>query len=256
MESGQLQTKKCPFCGETVQALAIKCRYCAEFLNTEEAKALEADPLIGEDEKIDDNILFQCRPSLLAMVGSIIKAIFVLAGAVFLIVYPIEQLPIFQSGQSQVLEADSQPTAEPQTSDTLLDRLSHFALTEQQVLIFKKCRLTAGISLWILVLLVVLLKMLRLKMMFYEVTADRIEYSRGILDRRVDNLDMFRVVDLRLRRSLLDCMLGIGTVSLVTTDKSDPQFTFKKVRHSRELYNVIKQASLQADQKQRVVHLQ
>ena len=93
-------------------------------------------------------------------------------------------------------------------------------------------------------------------MIYYEVTAERIEWSRGIFDRRVDNLDMFRVIDLKLRRSILDCMLGIGTVGLITTDKTDPKFTFEKVKSCRKLYDVIKRASLEADQGQRVVHLE
>jgi uncharacterized membrane protein YdbT with pleckstrin-like domain len=101
-----------------------------------------------------------------------------------------------------------------------------------------------------------LLKVVYLKMIYYEVSGDRIEWSRGILDRRVDNLDMFRVIDLKLRRSLLDCIFGIGTVALITTDKTDPEFVFEKIRGSRELYDIVKKASLEADRRTGVVHLE
>ena len=108
----------------------------------------------------------------------------------------------------------------------------------------------------IIVLLVFCWKVLKLKMTYYEVSVDRIEFSRGILDRQVDNLDMFRVQDLKLRRSIVDCMFGIGRVVLITTDKTDPEFVFEKVRNSRKLYDAIKTASLDADRKQGVVHLE
>jgi hypothetical protein len=71
MASIDMQTKPCPFCAETIQAAAVKCRFCGEFLNTEKAKALQADPETdpesAEQEEIDDNILFAGRPSLLGM---------------------------------------------------------------------------------------------------------------------------------------------------------------------------------------------
>jgi uncharacterized membrane protein YdbT with pleckstrin-like domain len=93
-------------------------------------------------------------------------------------------------------------------------------------------------------------------MIYYEVTAERIEWGRGILDRRVDNLDMFRVIDLRMRRSLLDCIFGIGTVTLITTDKTDPKFTFQRIKKPRRLYDIIKKASLEADNRSGVVHVE
>ena len=67
---------------------------------------------------------------------------------------------------------------------------------------------------------------------------------------------MFRVIDLRLYRSVSDSLVGIGTVVLTTTDKSDPEFKFEKVHRPKLLYDTIKKASLDADSKRGVIHLE
>ncbi|MHC4679403.1 MAG: PH domain-containing protein [Planctomycetota bacterium] len=228
-----LQTKPCPFCAETIQAAAVKCRFCGEFLNSEKARALaaEADPDSdsSEGEDTDDSVLFGGRPSLWGMAPAAIKAL-----PVFALAWLLTRLPL----------------------ESFASNLLGLKLTPNQAFAIGRYRVLAGVGVAVLVLLILLLKTLVLKMVYYEVNADRIEWSRGILDRRVDNIDMFRVIDLKMRRSLLDCIFGVGTVALVTTDKSDPEFVFEKMRYSRDLYDIIKKASLEADRKTGVVHLE
>jgi uncharacterized membrane protein YdbT with pleckstrin-like domain len=228
-----LQTKPCPFCAETIQAAAVKCRFCGEFLNSEKAKALQADAEPDsescDDEQTSGDVLFAGRPSLWGMASAMVKALLVLGVAWLLIKLPLE---------------------------TLANNLLGLKLTANQAFAIGRYRIIAGFGLGTLAVLILLLKAMKLKMIYYEVTADRIEWSRGILDRKVDNVDMFRVIDLKMRRSLLDCIVGVGTVALVTTDKTDPKFVFEKVRNCRLLYDSIKKASLEADRRTGVVHLE
>ena len=91
----QPQTKPCPFCAETIQAAAIKCRFCGEFLNSERAKALERnsqpDSQTPSDEEVVDNVLFAARPSLWAMAGAMVKAAIFLGLTWSLMAFEIER---------------------------------------------------------------------------------------------------------------------------------------------------------------------
>jgi hypothetical protein len=86
------KTKECPFCAETIQAAAVKCRFCNEFLNTDKAETLqETGPEAGAVRR-PGQILFTAGPSLWAMTGSVLKSLFFLAVAALLLAFPAEDL--------------------------------------------------------------------------------------------------------------------------------------------------------------------
>lgn len=231
------RTKPCPFCAETIRYAAVKCRFCGEFLSGDRRQGdAKGAPEGQSDESQQDaesqegsSVLWAGRPSVLVLSRTFLKVACFTGVCWAIYTYPVTLIAV-RLAKANVKIAQLAPV------EAWID-LSALALGLAAVFLL----------FW---------KALALKSIRYEVTPDRIEWARGIFDRKVDNIDMFRVIDLKLRRSLLEACLGVGTVILLTTDESDPQFEFKKVHGCRRLYDILKEAGLHADKKQNVIHVE
>jgi membrane protein YdbS with pleckstrin-like domain len=235
------RTKSCPFCAETIRYEAVKCRFCGEFLPRNRRQTATQSGLaaaqpqpeeakqVPQDRADDNEILWSGRPSLFALAGAFLKTTCFVAVCWAVYRYPV------------TLPVNYIPKV-----DIGVERLAQIEAWVD----------LGALVLAVAVLLALVWKSLSLKSIYYEVTPDRIEWSRGIFDRHVDNIDMFRVIDLKLRRSLLEYLLGIGTVVVTSKDESDPHFQFVKVHGCRRLYDIIKEAGLKADKKRGVIHLE
>lgn len=232
VQSSGDHTKQCPYCAEIILAAAIKCRYCGEFLNrplrtpAQFPELKDSNPQPAGAQKQAENIVFQANPSIWCIFPTIFKTILMVAFLIFVSFWPIRQI------------------------------LMDLKIPQEIIDTFLKYRPVVGVCLTALVMMIFSYKVLKLKSIHYRVTADRVEWSRGIFERRIDNIDMFRITDLRLCRSIIDCILGIGEVVLITNDKTDPEFRFEKIRRPRQLYDIIKKSSLDADTKRGVIHLE
>ena len=54
----------------------------------------------------------------------------------------------------------------------------------------------------------------------YEITDQRLIIRRGILMKSIDEIELYRIKDLRLNFSLLNQMAGIGTICLASSDET------------------------------------
>ena len=89
----------------------------------------------------------------------------------------------------------------------------------------------------------------------YRLYQDSLEIETGLVSRNIDNLQLFRVRDLRLRQSLLGRLLGVGDLEVTSTDQSTPHLTIGGVAAPRALYDALREgvANSQATRRTMIV---
>jgi uncharacterized membrane protein YdbT with pleckstrin-like domain len=72
----------------------------------------------------------------------------------------------------------------------------------------------------------------------YMIREQRLYYSKGFFNTTEDELLLYRILDIKLNRTFGDKLVGVGTITLFTADKSTPQLNLeriKKPQHVRDL---------------------
>ena len=64
----------------------------------------------------------------------------------------------------------------------------------------------------------------------YKLSEDRLFLSKGLLNVRDDEILLYRVRDISTSRSLLQRLFGVGTVTVLSSDKTCPTLVMKNIR--------------------------
>ena len=70
----------------------------------------------------------------------------------------------------------------------------------------------------------------------YDVTEDRLILHRGILNKSIDDIELYRVKDIRVGFSLINQWAGIGTITLISSDETTGSrpFVIDHIERARE----------------------
>jgi uncharacterized membrane protein YdbT with pleckstrin-like domain len=91
------------------------------------------------------------------------------------------------------------------------------------------------LALAVLALAYVAFRYLLVKVRIYEVTTERIRVTDGLLTRRTDEVELYRVKDSILIQPLVLRMFSLGNIEVITHDASTPVVSLRAIHRARAL---------------------
>lgn len=76
----------------------------------------------------------------------------------------------------------------------------------------------------------------------YKVSRRRVEFQRGVITRRLDSLELWRVLDVRYEQSVLDRVFDNAKITLIGTDQTHPNLLLYGLPDHRQLFERLREA--------------
>ena len=74
----------------------------------------------------------------------------------------------------------------------------------------------------------------------YEVTTERIKVTTGLVSKRTDDLELYRVKDMALEEPVLLRLAGVGNILLATNDTTTPTLVLEAIKGAKELRELLR----------------
>jgi uncharacterized membrane protein YdbT with pleckstrin-like domain len=91
---------------------------------------------------------------------------------------------------------------------------------------------------------------MRLRSTMYTITNQRVLVEQGIVSKTVGEIDLRYVDDSSFTQTLVERILGIGTVTMISSDKTTPQFALRSIKDPRGVREMIRAEAYQSSQRQ------
>lgn len=93
----------------------------------------------------------------------------------------------------------------------------------------------------LLLSLILFYRFIYLRRMRYRVGAEQLVSEQGIMRRKVDYMELYRIVDFQEHQSLLQQLCGLKTVSILSMDRNTPRLDLVGIRRSDDIVAIIRE---------------
>lgn len=86
----------------------------------------------------------------------------------------------------------------------------------------------------------------------YTLTKDKLLIESGIFNKVQEEVRLYRIMDLTLRRSFEERIFKLGTIHCCSGDKSTPEFDILRIKNSQKIKDLISEAVEKSRKKNRI----
>ena len=87
---------------------------------------------------------------------------------------------------------------------------------------------------------IVFLKIFDTRFINYTLTTERLIIKKGILTRTTDEIELYRIKDIRLIEPILQRLVGLSIVEITSSDRSNPNLSLAGIKKGDELRNTMR----------------
>lgn len=73
----------------------------------------------------------------------------------------------------------------------------------------------------------------------YRLTEDKLFIKTGFLNTNEEEIRLYRIMDMTLKRTIGQRLWGLGTIHVCSADKSTPEFDIKRIKNSEVVKNML-----------------
>ena len=201
----------CPDCGRDVSTMAMACPHCGR----PSSPVAYSAPAAPAAPAMAEETLWRGSPSWRVLLGRII--------AIILTAILIPVAAGFIASQTNDLEMSS--------------RIAKFGWLIVAIVVF-----------WEVVTFLIV--MVRLQSTIYTITNQRVMIERGMLSKSLNEIDLRYIDDTQFFQSIADRLLGIGNVTMISSDKAFPMAVLQGISKPREIRELIRARAYQVSQRQ------
>lgn len=110
---------------------------------------------------------------------------------------------------------------------------------------------------WIVVAVIIVWRLIaalmayaRIRSILYTVTSQRVIIESGLVEKNVEDIDLRYIDETHFRQRIVERLLGIGSVTIVSSDKVAPQYVLRGIPNPRNLRELIRARAYEVSQRQ------